>query len=119
MRALRVSPALLLALALAVLTAAFGVAAFAESREGPGGGTGPEALRPDLNASPGRHLLLLPGVGPSRARAIVEDRALRGPFCAVGDLARVRGIGPGTAEALAPFVRLVPRPREGPTGGAP
>jgi competence protein ComEA len=118
-RALRVSPALLLALALAFATAAFGVAAFAESRAGPGGRVGPGALRPDLNASPGRHLLLLPGIGPSRARSIVEDRLLRGPFGAVGDLARVRGIGPGTASALAPFVRLSPRPREGPTGGAP
>jgi competence protein ComEA len=118
-RALRVGPALLLGIALAIAAAGFGALAFTRSRAAPLGRAGPKELRPDLNAAPGRHLLLLPGIGPSRARAIVEERAVRGPFGAARDLDRVRGIGPGTAAALAAYVRVGPRAREGPTGDAP
>jgi competence protein ComEA len=110
---------LLLALVLAGAAAAFGALAFAASRADPVACLEPVPLLPDLNAAPCRHLLLLPGIGPSRARAIVEDREMRGPFGTVGDVARVRGIGPGTAASLAPLVRAPSRPREGPTGDAP
>lgn len=48
----------------------------------------------------------LPGVGPSRARAIVEDRILNGPFESAADLIRVRGIGPKTAASAAPYLEL-------------
>jgi len=73
------------------------------AREPPGT---PRALLPDLNAAPERHLLLLPGIGPARARAIVEERERGGPFASVSDLRRVRGVGPATTAALAPLVRL-------------
>lgn len=65
-----------------------------------GGAEGPGLLRPDLNRSPARHLVLLPGIGPVRARAIVEERARRGPFAGVRDVQRVRGIGPRIARDL-------------------
>jgi hypothetical protein len=42
----------------------------------------------------------LPGIGPRRARAIVEERTRR-PFASVEELRRVRGIGPATARSLA------------------
>jgi len=44
----------------------------------------------DLNREDARTFEALPGIGPTRARAI---RAAR-PFCAIEDLRRVPGIGP-------------------------
>jgi len=40
----------------------------------------------------------LQGVGPSRARAIVDYRESNGPFEAVDDLLKVKGIGPKVLE---------------------
>jgi len=42
----------------------------------------------------------LPGIGPRRARAIVEERERR-PFASLEDLRRVRGIGAATLRALS------------------
>ncbi len=63
---------------------------------------------PDLNASPECHLMLLPHVGPVRARAIEENRTRDGPFRALADLVRVKGIGPGTIDRLTGFARVEP-----------
>ena len=60
----------------------------------------------DVNAATVAALEALPGVGPARAAAIVEEREAAGPFASVDDLARVRGIGPATVDALRPFVRV-------------
>lgn len=38
------------------------------------------------------------GVGPSKARAIVEYRETNGPFESVNDLLKVQGIGPKVLE---------------------
>ncbi len=46
----------------------------------------------------------LPGIGPSLAGRLVEERALGGPFRNEADLERVRGIGPATARKIAPFL---------------
>ncbi len=54
------------------------------------GGTGPV----DLNAADAAALDALPGVGPSRAQAILRYREANGPFRAVQELARVPGFGP-------------------------
>ncbi len=48
----------------------------------------------------------LPGVGPSLARRIVEDRNRRGPFQSVLDLGRVRGLGPKSLKKLGPVLDL-------------
>ena len=40
----------------------------------------------------------LQGVGPSKARAIVEYREANGPFEAAEDLLKVKGIGPKVLE---------------------
>ncbi len=57
-----------------------------------------------LNRLDAAALVLLPGIGPVRARAIEEDRARRGGFAAVDDLARVHGIGPRAVEQLLPYL---------------
>jgi competence protein ComEA len=76
---------------------------FAGAR-GPGAGHGPPEppplYRPDLNSAPRNHLLLLPGIGPLRAAAIVAERARAGPFPAVEALERIKGIGPVTVSRL-------------------
>jgi hypothetical protein len=53
----------------------------------------PPVCRIDLSTAPVEELALLPEVGPSLAARIAADRAVRGPFASVDDLARVRGIG--------------------------
>lgn len=42
----------------------------------------------------------LPGIGPSLARRIVEDRRIHGPFGSLDGLQRVRGVGPALAVRL-------------------
>ncbi len=53
-----------------------------------------------INTATQRELETLPGIGPARARAIVEDRRLRGPYRRLEDLQRVPGIGPQIVEQL-------------------
>jgi len=55
--------------------------------------------RVDLNCSDPLTLQTLVGIGPARARAIVDERN-RGRFLRVEDLTRVRGIGPKTLARL-------------------
>lgn len=63
----------------------------------------PETSRPlriDLNRATFEDLLLLPGVGPKRAQAILAHR----PYHSVDDLLRVPGIGRQTLERLRAYV---------------
>ncbi len=53
----------------------------------------------------------LPGIGPSRAHAIVEARRLA-PFCSVQDLLRVPGLGPKTLARVRPWIAPRPWARE-------
>ena len=59
----------------------------------------------DLNRASSEALQVLPGIGPSRASAILETRSAR-PFENVADLARVHGIGPKTIEGLKGWVAV-------------
>ena len=59
----------------------------------------------DVNTASVDELVLLPGIGPARARAIVAERA-RGPFTSVESLRRVRGIGPVTVERVRRYVTV-------------
>lgn len=63
--------------------------------------------RLDLNRASARALEALPSIGPNRARAIVAARR-RDRFEGVSDLARIRGIGPRTVEAVEPWVEVKP-----------
>ena len=62
--------------------------------------------RIDPNTATEEELDRLPGIGPAAARAIVESRTAQGRFADAGALTRVRGIGPATAERLAPHLLL-------------
>jgi len=48
----------------------------------------------------------LPGIGPVRAKAILNFRVTHGDFISLDDLDQVPGIGPVTIELLKPFVRF-------------
>lgn len=67
----------------------------------------------DPNRAPEEELRRLPGVGPSRARAIVEARGVA-PFRTPADLLRVSGIGPVTLERMEGHLDL---PEAGTRGG--
>ena len=58
----------------------------------------------DLNAADWPELMLLPGIGETMARRIVQWRDQRGPFRSAADLAQVPGIGSRTVERLAAHV---------------
>lgn len=60
----------------------------------------------DLNRATVEQLDALPGVGPSTAAAIIAYRDLNGPFAAVDDLLRVRGIGPSKLDAIRTMVTV-------------
>ncbi len=60
----------------------------------------------DLNRATLRELETLPGVGPSTASAIVDDRQRNGPFASVDELDRVPGIGPAKLDALRGLVTV-------------
>lgn len=55
-----------------------------------------------------QELLRLPRVGPALAKAIVADRAARGPFGSVEGLDRVAGVGPKLLAVLAPHLQFDP-----------
>lgn len=54
----------------------------------------------NVNQADAEMLAELPGIGPSKAQAIIEDRETNGPFSDPDDLTRVSGIGPATVEAM-------------------
>lgn len=69
-----------------------------------------EALRDgrrlDLNRASAADLELLPGIGPSLAQRIVDDRSTHGAFASIDALRRVHGIGPRTIERLRALVQI-------------
>lgn len=67
----------------------------------------PAALSPgaiDINTATATDLDRLPGIGPAIAERIIRDRDENGPFDAVDDLARVKGIGMKKLDKIRPFV---------------
>jgi competence protein ComEA len=58
-----------------------------------------------LNTATAEDLAELPGIGPVKAKAIVEDRLHNGPFRSVDDLTRVKGIGRQTIDRIRDMVR--------------
>lgn len=66
----------------------------------PLGATAQEVAPIDINTADAELLTELPGIGPSRAEAIIEEREANGPFESTEDLTRVSGIGETTATNL-------------------
>jgi len=60
----------------------------------------------NLNTASAGELESLPGIGASRAQAIVEARKAKGGFKTVDELLEVKGIGEQGLERLRPFVRV-------------
>ncbi|MDT0510616.1 MULTISPECIES: ComEA family DNA-binding protein [unclassified Halomonas] len=60
----------------------------------------------NINTASAELLTELPGIGPSKAAAIVEDRESNGPYESAQDLTRVSGIGDGTVANLEDQVTL-------------
>ncbi|MCY3600893.1 MAG: helix-hairpin-helix domain-containing protein [Gemmatimonadetes bacterium] len=75
--------------------------------------------RIDVNRAPADELRRLPGVGPSLAEALIDERQ-HAPFRETADLERVSGVGEVTARRLAPHIRFEPgAPRLAPAPAAP
>jgi competence protein ComEA len=78
------------------------------SAEGPdGGSTASSSSGPvDINTATVEELDSLPGIGPSIAQAIIDERERNGPFRSVDDLERVRGIGPSKLDQIRDLVTV-------------
>lgn len=62
--------------------------------------------RVDVNTAPAAELETLPGIGEKKALAIVEYREANGPFRAVEELERVKGISERTVDGMRAYVRV-------------
>lgn len=58
----------------------------------------------NINTADENTLTQLPGIGPARARAIIEYREQNGPYRSVEELRNIRGIGPVIVENLRELV---------------
>ena len=65
-------------------------------------------FRLDLNSARFEELVLLPGIGESRATSIVRYRQKIGPFRTIDELVLIKGIGPKTLSGLASLVYVRP-----------
>ncbi|MFT3921766.1 MAG: helix-hairpin-helix domain-containing protein [Myxococcales bacterium] len=69
----------------------------------------------DPNRATAAEFELLPGVGPSLARRLVEARTAQGPFRSAQDLRRVKGVGVKTLARFERFLRFGSEQVEHPT----
>ena len=64
----------------------------------------------NVNTASAEELEQLPGIGASRARALIEAREARGGFASLDELVEVKGIGEASLERMRPHLTT-----EGPT----
>lgn len=60
----------------------------------------------NINTATAEELDQLPGIGPSKAKKIVDYRQQNGPFKAIEDIEKVSGIGPQTFENIKDFITV-------------
>ncbi|HEY40517.1 MAG TPA: ComEA family DNA-binding protein [Dehalococcoidia bacterium] len=69
-----------------------------------GGEIGPQKI--DINRAEAWLLDALPGIGPTRAQAIVDYRQENGPFRSIGEITRVDGIGTAIYEQIESLITV-------------
>ena len=65
-----------------------------------------EGERIPINTADVHDLDRLPGIGPTKAQAIVDYRTEHGPFQSTDQLLEVSGIGEATLEGLLDYITL-------------
>jgi competence ComEA-like helix-hairpin-helix protein len=60
----------------------------------------------NINTADATLLDTLPGIGPSKANAIIEYRTIHGLFVQIEDIQNVSGIGPSTYADIAPLITV-------------
>ena len=67
--------------------------------------SGKEGISININTADTGELASLPGIGTSKATAIVNHRSEYGPFATVDELLNVRGIGSNVLEKIRDLIR--------------
>jgi competence protein ComEA len=60
----------------------------------------------NVNTATAAELEMLPGIGASRAQAVIEAREAKGGFKSLDDLLEVKGIGEASLAKLRPYLTL-------------
>jgi competence protein ComEA len=68
--------------------------------------TGAAFAAVNINTAAQAELETLQGIGPAKAKAIVDHRKKNGPFKSIDDLQNVNGIGPVTMKRLRKDVTI-------------
>lgn len=67
---------------------------------------GSQDMRVDINSATKEQLMTLPGVGDTRAQAILDYRRENGGFSSIEDLMKVNGIKQGVYDRLKDFIKV-------------
>ncbi len=57
----------------------------------------------NLNSATEEQLMKVPGIGPSKAKEIIEFKNQKGSFNSIDDLKNIKGFGPKTFEKLKEY----------------
>ncbi len=60
----------------------------------------------NLNTATAEQLMLLPGIGEAKARAILDRRKQGGGFKTVDELVEVKGIGDAALDKIRPYLAI-------------
>ena len=79
----------------------------AESGENPVTASSSQTILPiNINTAPKQSLMELPGIGETKAQAIIDYRTQNGPFTSIEEIQNVSGIGPATFEKLKDLITI-------------